>query len=84
MIPEFYPIIDSVASLLSTNGIIGVVDFYVQNKVEYQSRNYIGGAIDRHCVWISRVFWRTWFEIDRVTLEPARRVSIFIHPLLKR
>lgn len=74
MIPEFYPVIDSIESLLSPNGIAGVVDFYVQNQVDFRGRNYIGGAIDRHCMWISRVFWRTWFEIDRVNLEAARRV----------
>ncbi|KAF2500290.1 hypothetical protein BU16DRAFT_453416 [Lophium mytilinum] len=73
MIPEFYPVIDSISSLISPNAVIGVCDFYVQNKVDYQSRNYTGGVIDRHCMWISRVFWRTWFEIDRVNLEAARR-----------
>ena len=73
MIPEFHPAIDSVTSLLAENGIVGVVDFYVQNKIEFQSRNYIGGAIDRDCSWISRVFWRTWFELDRVNLDSARR-----------
>ncbi|EOD49122.1 putative betaine lipid synthase protein [Neofusicoccum parvum UCRNP2] len=73
MIPEFYPVIDSLSSLLCPTGIIGVVDFYVQSQVDFQSRNYVGGVIDRHCMWLSRVFWRTWFEIDRVNLEPARR-----------
>jgi len=73
MIPEFHPAIDSVANLLAPNGIVGVVDFYVQNKVEFAGRNYTGGSIDRHCMWISRVFWRTWFELDRVNLEGARR-----------
>jgi betaine lipid synthase len=73
MIPEFHSAIDSITDLLAPNGIVGVVDFYVQNQVEFQSRNYIGGAIDRHCMWISRVFWRTWFELDRVNLESARR-----------
>ncbi|KAM0721080.1 hypothetical protein Q7P37_003366 [Cladosporium fusiforme] len=73
MIPEFHPAIDSVSNLLAKNGIVGVVDFYVQNQVEFQSRNYIGGAINRHCMWISRVFWRTWFELDRVNLDSARR-----------
>ena len=73
MIPEFHSAIDSVANLLAPNGIVGVVDFYVQNQIEFQSRNYIGGAIDRHCMWISRVFWRTWFELDRVNLDSARR-----------
>ncbi|EME77424.1 uncharacterized protein MYCFIDRAFT_191528 [Pseudocercospora fijiensis CIRAD86] len=73
MIPEFHPAIDSVANLLAPNGIVGVIDFYVQNKVEFAGRNYTGGSIDRHCMWISRVFWRTWFELDRVNLESARR-----------
>ncbi|KAF2157148.1 S-adenosyl-L-methionine-dependent methyltransferase [Myriangium duriaei CBS 260.36] len=73
MIPEFHPVIDSLANLVGPNGIMGVVDFYVQNKVDFQSRNYTGGIIDRHCMWISRVFWRTWFEADRVNLEAARR-----------
>lgn len=73
MIPEFHPAIDSIANLLAPNGIVGVVDFYVQNQIEFQSRNYTGGIIDRHCMWISRVFWRTWFELDRVNLDSARR-----------
>ena len=73
MIPEFHPAIDSMANLLAQNGIVGVIDFYVQNQIEFASRNYIGGAIDRHCMWISRVFWRTWFELDRVNLDSARR-----------
>ena len=73
MIPEFHPAIDSVSNLLAPNGIVGVVDFYVQNQVEFRGRNYMGGAINRHCMWISRVFWRTWFELDRVNLDSARR-----------
>ncbi|KAK0262397.1 hypothetical protein B0A54_05609 [Friedmanniomyces endolithicus] len=73
MIPEFHPAIDSVTNLLAPNGIVGVVDFYVQNGIEFSGRNYMGGAIDRHCMWISRVFWRTWFELDRVNLDSARR-----------
>lgn len=73
MIPEFHPAIDCVSNLLAPNGIVGVVDFYVQNQIEFQSRNYMGGAINRHCMWISRVFWRTWFELDRVNLDSARR-----------
>jgi betaine lipid synthase len=76
MIPEFHPVIDSLSSLLAPNGIIGACDFYVQSNVEYASRNYTGGCVNRHCMWISRVFWRTWFELDRVNLGAARRVSI--------
>jgi betaine lipid synthase len=74
MIPEYYPVIDSISTLLAPNGVIGVADFYVQSEVDYKSRNYIGGEINRHCMWISRVFWRTWFEADRVNLDAARRV----------
>lgn len=78
MIPEYYSVVDSLTSLLSKNGVIGVADFYVQSEVDYQARNYTGGEIDRHCMWISRVFWRTWFEADRVGLEAARRVRCFL------
>lgn len=74
MIPEYYSVVDSVTSILAPNGIVGVADFYVQSEVDYQARNYTGGEFNRHCMWISRVFWRTWFEADRVGLEAARRV----------
>lgn len=73
MIPEFHSAVDSITNLLAPNGVVGVVDFYVQNGVEFSNRNYMGGAINRHCMWISRVFWRTWFELDRVNLESSRR-----------
>ncbi|GAB7363065.1 hypothetical protein MBLNU230_g3357t2 [Neophaeotheca triangularis] len=73
MIPEFHPAVDCAAELLAPDGIVGIVDFYVQNQIEFQGRNYTGGIINRHCMWISRVFWRTWFELDRVNLESARR-----------
>lgn len=63
MIPEFYPVIDALSTLLAPGGIIGVCDFYVQNQVDYRARNYTGGVIDRHCNWLSRTFWRTWFEV---------------------
>lgn len=36
-------------------------------------RNYTGGLVDRHVNYLGRTFWRAWFELDRVTLEPARR-----------
>ncbi|KAG6029179.1 hypothetical protein E4U19_001136 [Claviceps sp. Clav32 group G5] len=73
MIPDYYSVIDSVISLLSPDGIFGVVDFYVQNKVDYSFRNYTGGALDRHVNALSRMFWRAWFDLDRVALEPGRR-----------
>jgi len=52
---------------------MGVVDFYVQSKVDISFRNYTGGSIGRHVNYLSRVFWRAWFDLDRVALEPARR-----------
>ena len=73
MIPEFYSVIDSFSTLLSPNGIIGVVDFYVQSIVDVAARNYTGGVFNRHVNWLGRVFWRAWFEVDRVGLEAARR-----------
>lgn len=75
MMPEFHATVDSVSSLLDPRvGLIAVIDFFVQSSVDYQSRNYTGGCINRHCTWISRVFWRSWFELDRVNLDAARRV----------
>jgi betaine lipid synthase len=79
MIPEFHPVVDSLANSLAPNGIVGVVDFYVQNQIQFQSRNYVGGVINRHCMWISRIFWAAWFEMDRVFLDSSRRVSAH-HP----
>ncbi|KAG6020508.1 hypothetical protein E4U41_002825 [Claviceps citrina] len=73
MIPDYYSVIDSVTSLLSPHGIFGVVDFYVQNKVDFAFRNYTGGALGRHVNALSRMFWRAWFDLDRVGLEPSRR-----------
>lgn len=65
--------IDSVKSLLSPNGVLGVVDFYVQNQIDYSFRNYTGGFVDRHVNALSRAFWRAWFDFDRVGLEASRR-----------
>lgn len=52
---------------------MGVVDFYVQSKVDVSFRNYTGGLVDRHVNFLGRTFWRAWFDIDRVGLEPSRR-----------
>ena len=73
MIPDYYSVVDSISSLLSSGGLIGVVDFYVQSVVETSGRNYIGGVFNRHVNWLGRVFWRAWFDVDRVGLEGARR-----------
>lgn len=53
--------------------MLGVVDFYVQNKIDFSFRNYTGGLLGRHVNAVSRMFWRAWFDFDRVGLEPGRR-----------
>jgi betaine lipid synthase len=71
--PDFYSVIDSLTNLLAPAGIIGVVDFYVQSIVDLSCRNYTGGIINRHVNWFGRLFWRAWFDVDRVGLEAGRR-----------
>jgi betaine lipid synthase len=66
-------VIDSLMSLLSPEGIMGVVDFYVQSKVDVSFRNHTGGLVGRHVNYLGRTFWRAWFDLDRVSLEPGRR-----------
>ncbi|KLU88051.1 hypothetical protein MAPG_07038 [Magnaporthiopsis poae ATCC 64411] len=73
MIPDFYSVTDSLRALLAPDGFIGVVDFYVQSKADFSFRNYTGGLLGRHIGYLSRTFWRSWFDLDRVNLEPARR-----------
>ncbi|KAK3300151.1 uncharacterized protein B0H64DRAFT_313820 [Chaetomium fimeti] len=73
MIPDYYSVIDSLMSLLSPHGIMGVVDFYVQSKVDVSFRNHTGGMVGRHVNYLGRTFWRAWFDLDRVSLEPGRR-----------
>ena len=74
MIPDYYSVVDSIASLLHEDGLLGVIDFYVQSIVETAGRNYTGGSIQRHVNWLGRSFWRAWFDLDRVGLEGAKRV----------
>ena len=73
MIPDYYSVVDSLAPMLKHTGIVGVCDFYVQSIVDVASRNYTGGTLDRHVNWLGRLFWRAWFDVDRVGLEGARR-----------
>jgi betaine lipid synthase len=73
MIPDFYSVIDMMTNILAPTGIIGIVDFYVQSIVDVSSRNYIGGTFNRHVNWLGRLFWRAWFDADRVNLDAGRR-----------
>lgn len=45
----------------------------MQSIVDLSSRNYTGGVINRHVNWFGRLFWRAWFDVDRVGLEAGRR-----------
>jgi betaine lipid synthase len=73
MIPDYYSVVDMLTGFLSPTGIVGICDFYVQSIVDVSSRNYIGGTINRHVNWVGRMFWRTWFDADRVNLDGGRR-----------
>ena len=73
MIPDYYSVVDSLTKLLSPDGIIGVCDFYVQSIVDVSSRTYTGGTFNRHVNWLGRMFWRAWFDADRVNLDGGRR-----------
>ena len=74
MIPTFHSTIDHLQQLLHKNGVICCVDFGVQSEATTVGRvNTVGGLTSRHIPWIFRTFWRTWFEADRVFLDPARR-----------
>lgn len=73
MIPDYYSVVDSLSSLLAPNGILGAIDFYVQSKADFSFRNYTGGLVNRHINFWGRTFWRSWFELDRVSLDAGRR-----------
>ncbi|KEF58881.1 uncharacterized protein A1O9_03724 [Exophiala aquamarina CBS 119918] len=73
MIPDFYSVVDMLTGFLAHGGLIGICDFYVQSIVDVSSRNYIGGTFNRHVNWVGRMFWRTWFDADRVNLDGGRR-----------
>ncbi|KJR81793.1 3-amino-3-carboxypropyl transferase [Sporothrix schenckii 1099-18] len=73
MIPDYYSVVDSLSSLLAPNGILGAIDFYVQSKADFSFRNYTGGLVNRHTSFLGRTFWRSWFELDRVSLDASRR-----------
>ncbi|KAK9463043.1 uncharacterized protein V1516DRAFT_671814 [Lipomyces oligophaga] len=73
MIPMFYAAIDRIERILSADGIVGVVDFYAQSTATLCGRTNLGGELLRHVNWLSRTFWRLWFEFDRVYLDSSRR-----------
>ncbi|KAI1787532.1 hypothetical protein LXA43DRAFT_896047 [Ganoderma leucocontextum] len=73
MIPDFYSVVDCLTDLLAPLGLIACIDFYVQSQSSYSFRNFTGGHHSRHVNRFSRIFWRSWFQLDRVHLHEARR-----------
>jgi betaine lipid synthase len=74
MIPTYYSLVDKISKILGKEGVVAVVDFYVQSSASLSGRaTSVGGEVLRHVNWLSRNFWRVWFEFDRVYLDPARR-----------
>lgn len=55
------------------DGVIGVVDFYTQSGREFGAQNYTGSHAGRHVNWFLRSFWRSWFELDHISVDAARR-----------
>ncbi|ANB11016.1 Ubiquinone/menaquinone biosynthesis methyltransferase ubiE [Sugiyamaella lignohabitans] len=74
MIPSYYSMIDRICQLVHSDSIFAVVDFYVQSNATLNGKaTSVGGVLLRHVNWLSRTFWRLWFEFDRVYLDSSRR-----------
>ena len=73
MMPSPYPLVDRIVEMLRPEGLVGVVDFYVQSAYELIGRTNTGGNLHRPVGWLARSFWRAWFDLDRVNLEGGRR-----------
>ncbi|KAJ7215303.1 hypothetical protein B0H12DRAFT_1241992 [Mycena haematopus] len=73
MIPRFYAVLDRVDYVLAPEtGLFGVVDFYTAGKQESLIDQSIGG-LGKECGWLSRWFWRIFFEFDHLFLGSAQR-----------
>ncbi|KAI8380989.1 uncharacterized protein BYT42DRAFT_494036 [Radiomyces spectabilis] len=72
MMDHFYPVVDRVQSLLSPQGIVGVVDFYVSGRSAAAAEQW-SPQHNRQCNWFTRFFWNVWFDFDHINLSPGRR-----------
>ncbi|KAI8150311.1 hypothetical protein BJV82DRAFT_586711 [Fennellomyces sp. T-0311] len=72
MMDNYFPIVDRVQSLLSPDGLYGVVDFYVSGKSNAPAEAH-SPQDNRQCSWLSRFFWHIWFDFDHINLSPGRR-----------
>jgi len=62
MIPDWFVAVDHARNLLSEDGVVGIVDFYI-------SRKYPTEKLAKHS-WFTRFFWHTFFGFDNVNLNP--------------
>lgn len=72
MIDNYFPVVDRVQTLLSSEGIFGVVDFYVSGRSPAPAEK-LSGSVNRQCSWLTRFFWMIWFDFDHINLAPGRR-----------
>ncbi|KAI7864223.1 uncharacterized protein EV154DRAFT_541102 [Mucor mucedo] len=72
MMDDYHPVVDRIQSLLSPEGIIGVVDFYVSGRSSAPAEKW-SPQQNRQCNWFTRHFWQAWFELDHIHLGPGRR-----------
>ncbi|KAG0164304.1 hypothetical protein DFQ28_010522 [Apophysomyces sp. BC1034] len=72
MMDHFYPVVDRIQSLLSPEGIVGVVDFYVSGRSRAPAEQW-SPQQNRQCSWFTRYFWQAWFDFDHINLAPGRR-----------
>lgn len=72
MMDHYFPVVDRIQSLLSPEGIVGVVDFYVSGRGNAPAEKW-SPQKDRQCNWFTRHFWYMWFELDHINLNPGRR-----------
>lgn len=72
MMDDYHPVVDRIQSLLSPEGIIGVVDFYVSGRSSAPAEKW-SPQQNRQCNWFTRHFWQAWFELDHISLGPGRR-----------
>ncbi|RUS13927.1 hypothetical protein BC937DRAFT_94590 [Endogone sp. FLAS-F59071] len=72
MIDNYFPVVDRVQTLLSSEGVFGVVDFYVSGRSPAPAER-LSGSVNRQCSWFTRFFWMIWFDFDHINLAPGRR-----------
>ncbi|KAI9484700.1 hypothetical protein BDB00DRAFT_983783 [Zychaea mexicana] len=72
MMDSYFPVVDRVQSLLTPDGLFGVVDFYVSGKSSAPAETY-SPQHNRQCNWFTRFFWHIWFDFDHINLAPGRR-----------